>query len=475
MAEKHRDYSNYSTGYSHSLKQGADFQPEVESCSPDTHKHISKSDGMCESDENDNTAYKPEIGRDLCRLNVKTYSKSGALRTYHGGYRKDILAENLTEKEKTDLICDVCEGIMKDACILSDIAERYCWCCEDDTCDFDRDESEGAVRATINLLKCSCPLIKRGCKWIGILENCENHLDTCGYVYERCQLKCGVVLERDKLKVHEKEKCTQRVIKCNHCKEDFLSCELDEHLNMKVSCDLKCGEMICRKDMTEHLKNYCLEKQIECPFAKYKCLAIIRRKDFDKHLEEKETKHLGLKLAAMEDLIIKQSEEIKKLNENIEKQSKEINSKNKEIWTEIAYTSQLTYLLYSTTDTTKIIWKIEDVTGLMKDCNSLELKQCEVVGYSFRFKFRSNGEISMVFPETTVKYGKPFIAKCHIALSCHNSIDCGIIEVKRKDLIRGCERIITSISQRDIEKSSETKFPGDTKRDLILVIAVTLQ
>ena len=41
----------------------------------------------------------------------------------------------------------------------------------------------------------------------------------------------------------------------------------------------------------------------------------------DKHLEEKETKHLGLKLTVMEDLITKQSEEITKQSYQITKQS----------------------------------------------------------------------------------------------------------------------------------------------------------
>ena len=79
----------------------------------------------------------------------------------------------------------------------------------------------------------------------------------------------------------------------------------------------------------------------------YKCPTRMKRKDIDKHLEEKETKHLGLKLTEMEDLITKQSEEIIKLNENIEKH-------NKEITIEKYNTSRQIGWVYSITDTTGI-------------------------------------------------------------------------------------------------------------------------
>ena len=114
---------------------------------------------------------KSEIGRDLCRMKI---SRGGD----YGGYRKDILTENLTEKKKSVLICTVCKGIMKEACI-STSGEQFCSCCVESI-------SKGldtAIRKTINSLKCCCPLIERGCKWLGTLEDCENHLDTCGYVY----------------------------------------------------------------------------------------------------------------------------------------------------------------------------------------------------------------------------------------------------------------------------------------------------
>ena len=34
---------------------------------------------------------------------------------------------------------------------------------------------EHFVRKTVSLLKCECPLLERGCKLIGSLEDCEKH------------------------------------------------------------------------------------------------------------------------------------------------------------------------------------------------------------------------------------------------------------------------------------------------------------
>ena len=497
-----------------------------------------------------------EIGRD-CRVKKEDGK--------YGGYKLDILTEKLTVREKTILLCKQCDGIMKDACISSS-GGHFCSGCEERDPN-SKQTPNSAVREMINSFKCSCPLIERGCKWLGSLKDCENHLDTCGYVYETCELECGVVLIRDELRIHEKEKCLNRIVKCEHCQKDFKSCELNEHLEkcpkMKVSCDLKCGEAVCREnleqhlkrdcgmvretcrlgcgveltrdelkihvrgtcvqrmircehcsitfrfcdkpqhlkechkvrvvcelcsvetrreDMTKHLSDDCKEKEIECPFVKYKCMTRIKRKDMDKHLEEKETKHLGLKLTAMEDLITKQSEEITKQSEEITKQSEKINEQSEEITKlnekvgklkeetekekseiqkqnkvieELGKEKQHIELFYSIIDITKLIWTIRVTSDNWYTLS--ESKRYKVAGYSFLFIMSYNREVSIVFPSTTIKHANPFRAKCHITLSVNNTINCGVIEVKQKDLTRGCERIMTSIPQEDINKYSKTE------------------
>ena len=522
--------------------------------------------------------HRPEIGRDLGRIKLLRRRRSSVVQQLgdYGGYRKDILIEYLTRREKDILICTVCKGIMKEAC-LSTSGEQLCSCCDKSISKV----PHTAIRKMIDSLKCLCPLMERGCQWLGTLEDCENHLDTCGYVYENCKLNCGEVLRREEFEKHEKENCLERQVKCDQCYENFISRELDGHLKkcpkMKVPCDLcdtkipreemelhlehvcskvqemcklgcgveltrdklgiheencvqrkiqceycsievifcdnskhlkECPEMkvlceLCnvekyRKDMTQHLEEDCPENMLDCPFVKYKCLARMKRKDIDKHLEEKETKHLGLKLTAMEDLINEQSEinkkqsekinqqseiisnqsnefnkqreEINKLNENIEKQNKEMTTKK-------LNTLQHNELLYSIANTTKKIWKIDDVINLIKPYHYPNPKQCvaEVAGYSFILKFDNFRRLSIVFPGTTRKPDRPFIAKCHIVLLSRHIINCGITEVKQKDVTRGCERIITYISQEDIEKYSEPQFLDATKKDLTLEIFITMQ
>ena len=492
-----------------------------------------------------------EIGRDLCRVKKDTNKDK------KGGYIVNILTENLTERDKAVLICKNCEGIMKEAC-LSNSGEQLCSGCEKG----DRDSKQipnWAVRETINSLNCSCPLIERGCLWSGTLEDCENHLDTCSYVYEACKLGCGELLKREEFRIHENDNCPQRQVKCDHCDKNFKSIKLNGHLDkcpkMKVSCDscgkkirredmelhlrrvcgmvqetckLGCGveltrvelvihekencvqrkiqcehcyievkfcdnskhlkecpevKVLCelcsvekyRKDMTQHLEDDCTEKMLDCPFVKYKCLARIKRKDIDKHLEEKETKHLGLKLTAMEDLINKQSEIINRQSEEFNEKIKNIEKHNKEMTTELSNTSQHNELLYSIANITKIIWKIEDVINLIKPYHYPKQCAADVAGYSFTLKFNNFRRLSIVFPGTTKKPDRPFIAKCHIVLHSRHIMNCGIIEVKQKEVLRGYERLITYISQEDIEKYSEPQFPGATKKDLTLEIFITMQ
>ena len=296
-------------------------------------------------------------------------------------------------------VCIRCQGIKREVCTSSG-GEQFCSCC--------KKEGEQAnpnlqMDSMVLTFKCSCPLIARGCGWVEALGGCQNHLDTCGYVYETCKLRCGEVLQRDELKVHEKENCPQRIVECKHCREEFKFCELPTHLEMcpkmevscelkcgkilcsenmaqhleqecglvveicklrcgveltrdelkihvtdtcvqrkipcehcgkdfkscdmashlgvchkmEVSCELECGVIMCREDMTRHLEVYCPEKELECPFAKYKCVGLIKRKDMSKHLEEKRIEHLELKLFEQEATIVTMSQEIKSLRKTV--------------------------------------------------------------------------------------------------------------------------------------------------------------
>ena len=117
-----------------------------------------------------------------------------------------------------------------------------------------------------------------------------------------------------------------------------MSAHLDVCPKMEVSCELKCGVVMCREVMTQHLEVDCPEKAIECPYAKYKCVGLIKRRDMSKHLEERRVEHLELKLNdfIMEsskefEIIAKQKEKISEQSATIEIMSQEIKSLKKEV------------------------------------------------------------------------------------------------------------------------------------------------
>ena len=207
--------------------------------------------------------------RNLCRVERKN--------GIYGGYKKSILTENLTERDNALLVCEICEGILRDACISSSGAGQFCSCCEvvlqepkSSTINKSLWKSRArtpskqtpnvAVRKMVSSLKSCCPLLERGCEWMGSLKDCEDHLDTCGYVGDKCNI-CGTVLQRNELKIHEEEKCSQRIVKCKHCNKELIFSELTVHTEkcpkMQVSCELKCGKIMCREDMAHHLDQEC--------------------------------------------------------------------------------------------------------------------------------------------------------------------------------------------------------------------------
>ena len=143
-------------------------------------------------------------------------------------------------------------------------------------------------------------------------------------------------------------------MECKHCRRELKSCELATHLElypkMEVSCELKCGIVMCRGDVTQHVEQDCVEKEIECPFAKYKCVGLMKRKNLRNHLDEKRMEHLELKVDTMQECMleesVKQKQKISELNTTNEAMSCEITSlKNEvEILTELSKAIKLVWL-----------------------------------------------------------------------------------------------------------------------------------
>ena len=232
-------------------------------------------EGLITICETKNVELNPEIGRDLCRVK----GKSGQL----GGYTKDILTENLTERDNAFLICPRCQGILRDAC-LSSRGEQFCSGC---TKQDEQTHPNLHMNNMVYSLKCTCPLNNRGCTWLGTLEECEEHLDMCGYVLEKCVLDCGIVSPSDGQKNHVKDNCVQRLIACEHCCNKFKFCDMSEHLNrcpmINVECSLKCGIVTFRENLTHHLAQECGQVKELCKLG---CQLSLPRCEHETHLKE---------------------------------------------------------------------------------------------------------------------------------------------------------------------------------------------
>ena len=234
-----------------------------------------------------------EVDVELCRVK----GEGGSLK----GYRCEIVTENLSERERTIYKCLRCKGIMKD-CSTSKRGAQMCACCLRVG---EQSHSNAPIRNTILSLKCSCPLSKRGCVWLGKLGNVEYHLDVCQYVYVSCKLMCGVVLTRDEMRRHVREECPQRPKACLHCSGMHKVCEMAEHVEvcgkLEVMCELGCGTRVKREDTLYHRENECSEETVLCPYFKYRCEVVeLKRRELKQHLEENRLLHTELKLNTLE-------------------------------------------------------------------------------------------------------------------------------------------------------------------------------
>ena len=135
---------------------------------------------------------------------------------------------------------------------------------------------------------------------------------------------------------------------------------------------------MCREDVTRHVEQDCVEKEIECPFAKYKCVGLMKRKNLRNHLDEKRMEHLELKMDTMQECMLeeseKQKEKISELNTTITTMSRKMKSLEEEV-----------EILTKLTKAIKLDWRI---TGVPKSgySNGI-LKQFQVAGYNLEFLF----------------------------------------------------------------------------------------
>ena len=390
-----------------------------------------------------------EVGTELCRVRLE----GGSM----GGYRSDILTENLSEREVNTYQCPRCEGIMND-CVISNTGEQLCVCCLKEG---EQSHFNAPIRKTILSLKCSCPLSKRGCDWLGTLESVEHHLTTCGRVHVSCELRCEVVTSRDGMGRHVREECSQREEACLHCSGVHKACEMEEHVKVcgkvEVMCELGCGTRVCRDSILRHRENECPEEIVVCPYEKYRCEVVgLKRREFEQHLEDNRILHLELKIdASEEDTQLK----FNNLEEEIKIERKETELKHKSLVEKVeSHTKQIEVL------GSNLKSKDEEIASLKQEflkgeitvkfsikniSNCFEPNQgfstqntseiFRVAGYGFSFWYASDG---LDFNISFLIYSSlewPLRAKFITRVVCHRDtkqsliLKSPIIELQRKD------------------------------------------
>jgi len=148
----------------------------------------------------------------------------------------------------------------------------------------------------------------------------EEHL--CGFEPVDCDFKCGGKIQRNRLKAHQINTCSKRLLSCAYCSKDFMADTLQSHhikcLKVPVPCPYKCGAELIRENVEKHLnsgaKNEaggCTMINIkECVFHEAGCKFRGNEILMKNHLEESQKSHLDLMCALahqQQDLIQKLS------------------------------------------------------------------------------------------------------------------------------------------------------------------------
>ena len=185
------------------------------------------------------------------------------------GYKRELLARELTQEEVQMFTCMECGGLLRESHVTKEGIQK-CKPCTDVN---NRHTIPFAVSDNaIEGLSCICPLLERGCNWLGKLSQLCNHLDVCGYFVVTCQWDCGVMMARASIELHSKE-----------CEE------------VMVKCEKNCGvEMLRKRDMKVHTENSCPFAVVPCSYSKYGCDVKLERKQMKEHTQDNYTEHLEM-------------------------------------------------------------------------------------------------------------------------------------------------------------------------------------
>ena len=122
-----------------------------------------------------------------------------------GGYKKELVTQNLTALEENLVVCSVCRGIMHETCSIRGGLAQVCESCvgEEGT-----HQPIASIRSTISKLVCKCALSERGCNWEGTLGGLAEHMEECSEFIVQClyiKYGCKKECKRGELETHRNE------------------------------------------------------------------------------------------------------------------------------------------------------------------------------------------------------------------------------------------------------------------------------
>ena len=131
--------------------------------------------------------------------------------------------------------------------------------------------SDPVTKAKILQSTVFCIHREEGCRWSGALGRLKGHLNTCQKDAVNCANQCGAKVARVNMEDHMMFTCSQRLVNCAFCKQPYASAVVEEHQRLcgfePLYCENKCGQKVARNRLKAHQVNNCSKRLVNCKYC----------------------------------------------------------------------------------------------------------------------------------------------------------------------------------------------------------------